>query len=244
MHGRNLRAALVVVGALAVPAGASAATSQFISSRHGNPEPLAGRGSSGTEGAQTLDLPPFTVSCSVARSTGGPGPGYTQLRDDVKFSRCTTSVDAEGQNVTIPARVKGAMDLFHKGNGNAELVNPFEVLVPALKCTIAIAEGSELHNIYAEPTGGGGGEGKAGANPFENIAVPTRNLNGFPSGVKHEIVVHNRLIGVSYSFSSGCSNLSPGVGTYSGATVEEAVGGDLEFVPGSEWSRVENAEEG
>lgn len=241
MHRRSLRAALAVVGALALPASASAATSQFISSKEGTQQPLAGRGSSGTGGAQTLELPPFRVSCQAARSSGGPGPGYAVLRDDLKFSRCTTSVEAQGQNVTIPAHVKGVVDLFHKGDGNAELVNPFTVLVPSLKCTIAIDEGAELHNIYTEPTGGGGGEGEI-ANPYENISVPTRNLHAFPSGFQHKLAVHNRLIGMTYAFSGGCANLTPGIGQYSGTTIEEVLGGDLEFVPGSEWNVVKNKE--
>jgi hypothetical protein len=237
MHGRSLRVALAVVGALALPASASAATpSKFITSKQGDVEPLAARGSSGTGGEQALHLAPFDVSCRVARSTGGPSPGYTELRDDVKLSRCTTSVEAQGQPVTVPAKVKGVMDLFHKGNGNAELVNPFLVIVPSLKCTISIDEGTELRNALVNS------EGEL-VDPYENVTVPTRRLHAFPSGYQRKLAIHNALLGLTYSFSGGCASLTPSEGAYSGTTAEEAVGGDLEFVPGpEEWNLIENKE--
>jgi hypothetical protein len=236
MYRRGVSAALAAVGALMLPAGASAASSQFISSKHGNQEPLAGRGSSGTGGEQELHLSPFNVTCNVARSTGGPGPGYTELRDDIKFSRCTTSVEAQGQPVTVPAKVKGVMDLFHKGDGDAELVNPFQVIVPALRCTIAIDGGAQLRNVLVDE------EGET-VDPYQNILVPSRNLRGFPSGYQRKLAIHNALLGFSYSFAGGCANLTPAEGAYSGTTVEEAIKGDLEFVPApEEWNIVKNAD--
>jgi hypothetical protein len=87
----------------------------------------------------------------------------------------------------------------------------------------------------------GGGEGQI-ANPYENISVPTRNLHAFPSGYQHKLAVHNRLTGMIYTFSGGCANLTPGIGIYSGTTIEEAIGGNLEFVPGAEWELVKNNE--
>ncbi len=238
MGARSLRAALAVVGLLALPASALASSpSHFVTSKNGVQEPIAGRGSSGTAGEQELQLPPFDVSCAVARSTNGPGPGYTEFRDDIKFSRCSTNVQVGGEELAVPAKVKGIMDLFHLGNGNAELVNGFEVLVPALKCTIAIDEGAELRNGFE------GSEGET-LDPYETILVPTRNLHAFPSGYQRRLGIVNRLLGLQYSFSGSCSNLTPQEGEYSGTTFEEALHGDLEFVPGSEeWNIVKNKED-
>ena len=243
MQGRGRRVLLLAIGALAVPSSASAATSQFVTTKLGAEEPLAVRGASGSEDAQTLSLPPFTVSCAAMHAIGGPAPGYAALRSSIRFSRCTTTVSAGEQAVTVLARVKGAMELFYKGDGNANLVNPFEVQLPSLKCRIAITEGAQLHNLYTEKTGvGGAGEGKVTL-PYRNLTVPTRNLRWFPGGYQQRLEIDNKQSGLSYSFAGACANLQPGVGTYSGVTNEEAAEGDLEFLPGSEWNQVENREE-
>lgn len=95
MRGRALRALLVMSAALAVPASASAAQSQFVTAKRGAQEPLQVRAVGGTYAKQQLSLPPFLVACAAAHTTGGPGPGYTQLKNDVKLSRCTASVPLE-----------------------------------------------------------------------------------------------------------------------------------------------------
>lgn len=233
MRGRALRALLVVAAVLALPASASAAQSQFITAKRGVVEPLQVRAASGTYAKQQLSLPPFLVSCAAAHTTGGPGPGYTELRNDVRLARCTASVPLESQSVTIPARVKDPLNLFFKGDGNAELVNPVEVSIPGLKCTIEIAEGALLSNAFTN-----GGEEPV--LPYGNFAVPVRNLRDFPSGFQLRMQINADEVGLNYAFEGGCANLTPEEGAYSGLLDEEAVHGDFEFVPGSEWNVVKN----
>jgi len=243
MHRGGRRAAMVAVGMLALaPASASAASSQFSTTSQGVQQPLHVRGASGSFGDQELSLPPFSVFCAAARATGEPGPGYTQLHNDIKLSRCATAVRIGEQSVTVPAKVKSVIDLFYKGDGDSSLVNPVVVVIPALKCTITIAEGAQLQNAYSGSLTGKGA-GKATL-PYENITVPARDLRDFPTGFQHRLQIENDQVGLLYSFAGGCANLQPASqGSYSGSMVEEAIHGNFEFVPGSEWNQIENSEE-
>jgi hypothetical protein len=191
------------------------------------------RGASGVFGEQELNLPPFRVFCAAARATGEPAPGYTELRNDIKLSRCATGVRVGEQSVTVSAKVRSPLDLFYKGDGDASLVNPVQVDVPSLKCTITIAEGAQLSNEY---TGSGA---EKGALPYENLLVPTRDLGDFPIGYRRELEIHNDQVGLAYSFAGGCANIQPSQGTYSGSIVEEAIRGDFWFIPGAEWKKNE-----
>jgi hypothetical protein len=218
---------------LALPASASAASSQFSTTFRGTQEPLKVRGVSGTYAEQKLSLPPFSVTCAAAHMTGGPSPGYTELKNDVKLSRCTTSVPVESQSITAPAKVNAPLNLFFKGDGDAELVNPVEVSIPGLKCTIQIAEGAALRNEFMN----GGEEPQL---PYGDFSVPVRNLRDFPSGFQNRMQIDADEVGLSYSFEGGCANLTPQEGAYSGLLDLEAVHGNLEFIPGAEWNRVVN----
>lgn len=241
MEGRGIRAAVVVLAMLAMPAAASAASgSRFITTKKGVEEPLQVRGGSGTEGEQTLDLPPFTVSCAAAQVKGEPSPGYTMLRNYIKLSRCSTTLGAGEQQLTVPAKVKDTIDAFYKGEGDSSWVDPVDVQIPSLKCTIVIPEGAELRNDYIA-SDAGSGAGKGPASPYEAVSVPTRNLRDFPSGYQQALEIIARQVGLDYSFEGGCAGLEPAKqGSYSGTTVEEALDGDLRFLPGSEWSKIEN----
>jgi hypothetical protein len=236
MQGRVLRALVPALAMLVVPASASAMQSQFITTKKGIQEPLKVRGASGTEGEQTLYLAPFTVACQAARVSGEPAPGYFMLRNYIKLSRCTTTVSAGEETLTLPAKVNEAIDAFYKGDGTSSWVNPVNVTIPSLKCTIEIAEGARLHNAT---TGTGGGSAKV---PYVPLTVPNRNLREFPSGYQKRLEIDNHQVGLSYSFAGGCANLQPPSqpGEYVGKTVEEASGGNLEFVPGAEYEQVQN----
>jgi hypothetical protein len=230
MHGRWLGPLAAAICSLAMAAPAQA-SSEFITSKLGQEEVLKVRGASGTGGEQQLVLGPFTVSCRAARVSGSPGPGGHELRNETKLSGCTSAVTAGSEELPVPAKLKDPLVLgYDASTGGAELVNPVTVALPSLKCTISIEEGPLYY-----PPGGGVGAG-AGKIPFVDISVPTRRLHDFPSGFQHILEVESFERGLSYSFGGACAGMPAGEeGEYLGTTAEEAVHGDLEFIPGAVW---------
>lgn len=231
MRGRSI-VVLAIVGTLGLSVQAAGAF-EFIPSKAGQTEgPFTTRGGSGSAGKQQLALEPFTLQCSIAHTRGSASS--TTLTVVVRLSRCTAS--AEESAVSEPARLTGPLVLSYDAtNANATLQQPATVDIPSLKCTIMLAAG-ELYNGYEK---GGSASGGAGAGkviyPFFNLAIPTLNLRTFPTGVRNAVEIRNEQQGISYSFGRSCAALQSGdEGVYSGATLQEVIGGNLEVTTPAE----------
>jgi hypothetical protein len=238
-----MRRLLLLLGVSAIVSAGSAtaalaSVSEFIATEGAQTGSLTTKGASGTAGHQQLELGPFTVSCTKARTQGSVQDHATSILDTVKLSGCTTQGEFGGESVAVTAKVENPLELSYEGsNGGSELLAGVTIDVKAIKCSIHLSPGSLFNGFEQE---------EEVAIPFVNEAVSSRKLGIFPTGTQRKMSIVNRQVGIEYGFSGSCADLPAGEeGIYSGTLSDEIVKGDLQFVPSfteGGWNKVKNTE--
>jgi hypothetical protein len=235
MLGRLVRSAGMVLGVLAFTAPV-ASGAIFDASRTGHPTgPFTTRGGSGTAGQQEFSLPPFHVKCDRARATGSIENEDRFFLDTLKFSSCAASVQlTNGSHLSVPARFEAPLQLaYFAPTGAAVILAPNTIDIKPLGCTITMEEGGLFERLGG--TGGateGAGGGHPTEPPFTGLLAPTLKLRPFPTGEQHKLTIDNNQLGIHFVFGGACEALEPtALGSYSGTTFDEVVGGNLEYDP-------------
>jgi hypothetical protein len=248
MGAKVTRIAMLVLGVLACTAPAALGAS-FSADRSGQANaPFATRGGSGSAGAQSFDLPPFTVACDRVRSTGSVAAQTTStLSDTLKFAQCSTTTTVGQTAINVAARFEGPLELSYSAtNGGATILAPVTIDIQALRGTITIEPGA-LENQLG--TGGSetGGAGAGAEPPFEAQLTPTLKLHSFPTGEQKKLMIVNEQRGVPYTLGQACDEIEPNEsgGFYFGETLDEVINGNLSFTTaGGGWNEVKNKEIG
>jgi hypothetical protein len=216
--------AAILCGLLAI--AGSALANEFVAA----PE-ASTRGGSGTEHVQEFNFGPLQIQCNAARSKGSASS--TSLLVATHFSACSTIDHFGAQTLPLKTHFKGALALVYSDTGLVGLASAPAITIGAIKCTIVpFAEGPGSAS-------GGAGAGKVevdlvGAS-FSNVAVPTRKVKQFPTGVQHGLMIDNEIGEFQFRHSGSCAGFGSGeeTGSYSGTLWDEGIGSNLEYVNGS-----------
>jgi hypothetical protein len=209
-------------------------------------------GTANTE--QLFKFGPFHITCEKATAKGAVAAGSTQtFASTIKYNKCSTEGKISSKKIKLPTRFLTPLAIEYHANGFVETGSETEEGIEgeavlaggsaelkvntglteehhASRCNIVWPEQTLPLKAVAKP------EGEYSFASFPNMTRPESNVNKFPDGFQHYILVTNALKGIKVEFEGEpCEEwgkeegAESSGGTYSGSFPAILAGGNFEF---------------